>query len=1002
MVESKENDKIRYIHEQIQNHNKPIYETKKYFPKNSTLNTQSFSKWCKHHKTTSHQTKDCVLNKTKLNRKESEGNYKEKFTKSMIINVSQTNNSLGIMVDTMIENEKFKALIDTGSDENYLSEKIADKLNLKQIETRPLNIVFGSGYRKSVNKKIEVELKINNEKYYIEMYVLKELPVDVILGANFLLANSCQIDYEKRIITIGNNNVVPIINNKKSLDEIMDDRLCERLSLMMNEEEEENLNKILKYYLERNNKFSCIKKPSVKFLVGKNIPEMRQTTYSVPVKYVERGKEEIRRLLNERIIEHSDSLHASPAFFIKKKNNDLRLVINYQLINKYIQDDPWLLPKIDECLMDMGKNKYFSQLDLQNGFNQIKISKEFRKYTAFMLFGQQYQYRRLPFGLKPGPKIFQRHVSEILRDIENCFVYIDDIVIFTKTKEDHLRILEKVLKRLLRFEVKINFDKSKICVKQIHVLGYTVNEEGIHPIVTDKTREMLGRKIKTKRDVQRLVGLLNWYRKFIPSLSEKICNVTNLLQGKEPYKKIIITKQMKDTIENLAKMISSKIKLDFPDYTKKFRLECDASDKGIGCVLMQENKIIGYYSKKLHGAELNYTIVEKEYLSILLGLIHFKRIVQGNYVEVYTDNKNCTFDSKKTTSRISRWKLLLNEFNYSILHLTGSENTVADKLSRCFVINENEKNDKLTKLIMETKMKNRNGDTLCDEKKRIVINPEMYDKFIKGVHILSGHRGMSTTYYIIKDFYHIRSIRKNIKKIIETCKTCLRIKCSSYRTVDRDNKILAAKRLERVSTDIYGPFGLENIKPYRTGERGYILSITDIYSRFTRLYFFKRVKTKEIIISFQKWISEFKSPKFVISDNGKQFKNHKTKKFFQIYDVQQLFIPEYTPGSNGISERINKSITEMLMINKGKSMSEIIKEAEDCLNMNYNRSIGTSPNHLLTGQNFYDVQKCGRMPEISNQTVKRNTRFKIEDVVFKRKFNSRKLDPKYELRTKRI
>lgn len=331
-----------------------------------------------------------------------------------------------------------------------------------------------------------------------------------------------------------------------------------------------------------------------------------------------------------------------------------------------------------------------------------------------MLLGLQYQYKRLPFGIKPGPKTFQRYISEILKGITNCFVYIDDIVIYTKTIEEHKRILDIVLKRLLEHEVKINFEKSKIGMKEVEVLGYRVNNKEIFPIFTDKTSKLLNRNIKTRKEVQRLVGLLNWYRKFIPNLSERICEITNLLKGRKDDKKITVTRQIKDEINKLSKIIANESKLDFPDFSKKFTLECDAPDMGIGSVLRQEDKIIGYYFKKLQGPELNYSIVEKEYLSIFLVLLHFQRIIQGNYIEIYTDNRNCNHDNKKITSRIQRWKLLMNEFSYSIFHIQGKNNSVADELSRCFLLKTKNKKEEFNQLVNDVCQRERNKKIKID------------------------------------------------------------------------------------------------------------------------------------------------------------------------------------------------------------------------------------------------------------------------------------------------
>ncbi|KAF9761438.1 Retrovirus-related Pol polyprotein from transposon 17.6 [Nosema granulosis] len=160
-------------------------------------------------------------------------------------------------------------------------------------------------------------------------------------------------------------------------------------------------------------------------------------------------------------------------------------------------------------------------------------------------------------------------------------------------------------------------------------------------------------------------------------------------------------------IGKIKNEIATKMRLKFPDYNKKFILECDASDIGIGSVLRQEDRIIGYFSKKLQGAELNYSIVEKEYLAILLSLIHFQKIIQGSYTEAYTDSRNCIYESKKTTSRINRWKLLMNEFNYKKVHIKGEDNVIADHLSRCFHIQTNKLEEDYRDAINENSEKKR-------------------------------------------------------------------------------------------------------------------------------------------------------------------------------------------------------------------------------------------------------------------------------------------------------
>ena len=260
----------------------------------------------------------------------------------MIISECIPENSSTMIIKTKIRGRDFEGLLDTGADLNYICQDLAQKLNYVPVETKPKNIVFGGGSKERVSKKMTIELEINKQKYLAEFYILKNLPVELILGTEFLSGNSCKIDYSARIITINKNNLVPMLNNKKTMEEIIVERLSEKLSLIMSEDKQPLANiKTLKYYINLNNHFSYIKnKPYITLRVDKNIPVIHKNGYSIPIKYVERGKAEIQRLLDEDIIEYSNSLYSSPAFFIKKKNNDLRLVINYQEINKYIQDDP--------------------------------------------------------------------------------------------------------------------------------------------------------------------------------------------------------------------------------------------------------------------------------------------------------------------------------------------------------------------------------------------------------------------------------------------------------------------------------------------------------------------------------------------------------------------------------------------------------------------------------------------------------------------------------------
>ncbi|KAF9758210.1 Transposon Tf2-9 polyprotein [Nosema granulosis] len=175
--------------------------------------------------------------------------------------------------------------------------------------------------------------------------------------------------------------------------------------------------------------------------------------------------------------------------------------------------------------------------------------------------------------------------------------------------------------------------------KEIIVLGYRVNEEGIFPIADNLHEKIFDKEIRTKKQLQSLIGTLNWFRKYVPNLSQKINSITEKLKNKYDKNIYSLSENERECLESISKKVQ-KGKLSFPDYSKNFCLQCDASDIGMGSVLMQDGKIIGIYSRKFKNSEFNYTVVEKEFFGILTSLLYFENIIYGCYIEIYTDSNN--------------------------------------------------------------------------------------------------------------------------------------------------------------------------------------------------------------------------------------------------------------------------------------------------------------------------------------------------------------------------
>ncbi|KAF9761107.1 Retrovirus-related Pol polyprotein from transposon [Nosema granulosis] len=380
-------------------------------------------KWCSIHKMTSHNTKDCSLNKTSTaysgsihTPPSSQNNSK----RSLIISESIKDQTRNVEIEAEIKDTTYNFVVDSGADVNYVSKTAADELNFITEETKPITLIFGGGTKEITNMIVRECIKIKGKSYQVDFYVIKELPVKFILGNDFLSRHDCVLDFKKRSIKIGHSTQIPFAGEKEPIEDKLEDRLSDKACLTIIQEFPE-LNKTLKQYMNDNESFTHINVRPAHFSMRDNLKVVQSYGYPISFKFIDKGKEEIKRLLHEDIIEPSNSIFTSPAFFREKKNKKLRLILDYKKINVYIEDDSFLLPKIDDCLIKIGENKYFSQLDLQNGFNQIKIDENSRKYTSFMLLGKQYQYKRIPFGIKPGPKTLPKTYNRNIRRCRKLF-----------------------------------------------------------------------------------------------------------------------------------------------------------------------------------------------------------------------------------------------------------------------------------------------------------------------------------------------------------------------------------------------------------------------------------------------------------------------------------------------------------------------------------------------------------------------------------------------------
>lgn len=429
-----------------------------------------------------------------------------------------------------------------------------------------------------------------------------------------------------------------------------------------------------------------------------NIP-IYTKSYRYPQIHKEEVQRQIMQMMDQGIIRPSFSPWSSPIWIVPKKQDasgrqKWRLVVDYRKLNEKTIDDRYPLPNITEILDKLGKCLYFSTLDLASGFHQIEVRPEDIPKTAFTVEGGHYEYVRMPFGLKNAPSTFQRVMDNVLRDSigKICMCYMDDIIIFSTSLQEHLENLATVFKKLRQANLKVQLDKSEFLHKEIAFLGHVVTPEGVKPN-PDKIKAVKKFPLpKTQKQIKSFLGLLGYYRKFIKDFAKLTKPMTECLRKD---KEIKLNSEYIECFETCKNVLCNDPILQYPDFSKPFNVTTDASNVAIGAVLSQgpigSDKPICYASRTLTKSEQNYSTIEKELLSIVWATKYFRPYLFGRKFKIITDHKPLTwlFSLKEPNSKLVRWRLRLEEFDYEIVYKKGKQNTNADALSR-IEININE------------------------------------------------------------------------------------------------------------------------------------------------------------------------------------------------------------------------------------------------------------------------------------------------------------------------
>jgi transposase InsO family protein len=663
-------------------------------------------------------------------------------------------------------------------------------------------------------------------------------------------------------------------------------------------------------------------------------------------------KEELERMERLGVIEriHEPTDWVNSMVTVIKKNGQLQICIDHRDLNKAIKREYYPMKTVEEIAAQMPGAKFFSVLDASSGFWQVKLDEESSKLCTFNTPFGRYMFKRLPFGICSAQDIFQSVMSEIFEDIEGVQVLVDDILVWGTTNEEHDTRLEKVLQRTRLRNLKLNKDKSQIRMKEITYAGHIFSEHGIKPD-PKKVQAITNMKEPTnKEEIQRFLGMTTYLSKFIPNYSEISGPLRVLLEKNTEWHWDI---QQKRALRQLKHTITNPPLLKYFDPAKPTKISVDASSKGMGAVLLQDDHPIAYSSKSLTSSQQNYAQIEKEMLAIVFGCHKFHDYIYGlTHILVETDHKPLESILKKplhsAPARLQRMILSIQKYPLHVTYKPGKELLIADTLSRSplpDLANELEFtnyniNILHTLPITENKLTELKQNTLTDRTLTDLVHtvkngwPELKQNAPIGAHPFWNYRDEIT--------YHHGILFKGNKVIIPTS-----MRTAMLKLIHASH--LGADRCKRRARDIIFWPGMnaqiedfinncstcsthkrnntkEPLLPHSTPDRPWekvgidlcefrghsYLVMVDYYSNFIEADKITQTTSDQVIELCKSHFARHGIPNVVVSDNGPQFSSFKFHQFSTQYQFQHRTSSPHYPQSNGKVERAVQVIKNLL------------------------------------------------------------------------------------------
>ena len=673
----------------------------------------------------------------------------------------------------------------------------------------------------------------------------------------------------------------------------------------------------------------------------------------IPLAMKTRVKEELERLESQSILAKVEepTSWCSRMVVATRKSGKLRICIDPRPLNKALKRERYPLPTLDDVIPKLSKSKVFSKLDLSNAYWHVHLDEESSLLTTFQTPFGRYRWRRLPFGTSVSSELFQKRLDQALESLDGVIGVTDDVIVHGEDMEQHDKNLKALLDRCRKVGIRLNKEKADLRKSEITFLGHKITKDGlmIDPEKLEAVKEMP--KPQDVEGVRRLCGFVNYLAKFLPKLSEVLEPIRQLTRDDVVWN---WTPACDRAFEAVQKLVTEAPVLAFYDPAEQLTIQCDASQSGLGAVLLQNDRPIAYSSRALNKTEQNYAQIEKELLAIVFSVEKWHQYTFGRPVKIQSDHKPLEAIFQKPLSsaprRLQGMMLRIQGYDLHIVYKKGKEMTLADTLSRAYINRPSEQQDietinhldfilirpeRLEKLkeataqdenlqtlkavIMEGWPEDKSilpaeispyfsfrdelsvQDGLIIKGDRVVIPWSMRSEIKKLLH--STHSGIDACLRRARECVYWPGMTSDISQIVASCEICQKFQAANQPETLEPHE-MPTRQWEKIGVDLFELDG-----------KDYLITV-DYLSNFWEIDRLRDTRATTVIKSMKAHIARYGIPSLVFSDKGAQFTSSQFQQFAVDYDFVHDTSDPHHHQANGKVEAAVKTAKSILRKNK--------------------------------------------------------------------------------------